>query len=298
MRLSIRPLRGRWPAWFESRARRFVWDDPRVILDQHATPEAFRTAMNALQVGGTVKITGENRHPNADMLLIDKVDLTNASIVDIGASDGSTSVDLIRTLPKFKSYVIADLFLSVDVLSVFHRELFYDQDGECVLVCGPRCVAWPTRSSLVRLLYAPLIAFAARRRGQRRAVLLLNPSTRALMASDDRVTHAVHDVFKPWPKPAPDVIKVANLLGPYFSDEMISRALHALLEGLAEGGHLLMVDNGRITGAEPRAGLYKRANGRFATVAGTSRLPEIDNLILQAQLGSEPVASLPEPTAP
>lgn len=297
MRLPIRPLRGRWPAWFERRAARFVWNDPRVILDEHTTPDAFTTAMNAFQVGPTIKITAKNRHPAADMLLIDNLDLTNATIVDIGASDGSTSLDLIRKLPAFKSYIIADLYLNITVVSFFRHEVFYDQNDECVLVCGPRCVAWPSRSRLVRLLYSPLSKLAARRPRDRRTVLLLNPEVRALMATDDRVTYAVHDVFEPWLKPAPDVIKVANLLGPYFSDEMIARALQALFEGLEEGGHLLMVDNGRLTGLEPRAGLYKRSGGRFAVVARTVTVPEIDQLILQVR-SNQPAASLPESTAP
>ena len=261
-----------------------------MILDENATPAAFRTAMDAVQVGGTVKITGENRHPNADALLLDNLDLTGATIVDIGASDGSTSVDLIRKLPAFKSYVIADLFLTIDVLSALRHEFFYDQDGECVLVCGPRCVAWPTRSKLIRFLYAPLIGYAARRSAQRQAVLLLNPSTRALMAADPRVTNVVHDVFKPWPKPAPDLIKVANLLGPYFSDEVIAQALQALLESLEEGGHLLIVDNGKITGAEPRAGLYKRADARFILIGQTNRIPDIDPIIRAARVDAESAA--------
>jgi hypothetical protein len=276
---------------------RFVWDDPRVILDEHATPGAFRAAMNAFQVGGTIKITAENRHPGADMLLIDNLDLTNATIVDMGASDGSTSIDLIRKLPTFKSYVIADLYLTVNVKTTPRHTLFYDQNDECVLVCGPRCVAWPTRSGLVRLLYAPLTRLAVRKPWDRRDVLLLNPSTRALMASDDRVTYAVHDVFKPWPKPAPNVIKVANVLGPYFSDELISGALRALLDSLEEGGHLLIVDNGRITGLEPKAGLYKRTNGRFAAVAQTDNVPAIDNLVMQVKLDSQRHGSSPKPTS-
>lgn len=297
MHIPIRPLRGSWPAWLERMAARFVWDDPRVILDEHATPDAFRTAMDAFQVGGTVKITAKNRHPTADMLLIDSLDLTNATIVDIGASDGSTSIDLIRKLPSFKSYVIADLYLTVSVLGIFGHQLFYDQYDQCILVCGPHCVAWPTRSNLVRLLYLPLTKLAGRKSSDRRTVLLLNPEVRALMASDDRVTYAVHDLFKPWPKPAPDVIKVANVLGPYFGDEMISRALHSLLDGLEEGGHLLVVDNGRITGVEPKAGLYRRTDGRFSVVARTENAPVIDHLILQVS-STHPITSLPDPTAP
>lgn len=285
MRVPIRPKRGSWPAGFERRMARFIWADPRVILDDSAAPEAFRTAMNALQFGETIKITRENRHPVADRLLVDNLDLTDAAIVDIGASDGTTAVDLIRKLPAFKSYVIADLFLTIAAVQISRHVLFFDHSGRCVLVSGPRCVAWPNRSRLIRLLYAPLIRVALRRSGHHRDVLLLNPATRSLISSDDRVTHAVHDVFEPWPKPAPDVIKVANLLRRlYFSDTEICRALRAILASLDEGGHLLMVDNARIDGVGPRAGLYRRTGAQFAAVARTDQLPEIDDLIGQVRL--------------
>ena len=281
MRFPIRPLRGAWPAALEQRAGRFFWPDPRVILEPDVSPADFRTAMDAIQVGDTVKITAANRHPDADALLTAHLDLTDAVIVDIGASDGSTSADLIRTLPAFRSYVIADLFLSVDVVTVGRHDLFHDATGACVLVCGPRGLAWPARSPLVRRLYGRLITRAART-AERRPVLLLNPSTRALLASDARVSYAVHDVFTPWPAPAPDVIKVANLLGPYFSDERIAEAARALLAGLDEGGHLLIVDNGRVTGAEPRGGLYRRDGGRFTLVAQTATAPAIDHVLRAA----------------
>ena len=65
-----------------------------------------------MHVGGTIKITGGNRHPVADQMLIDNVDLSDATIVDIGAADGSTSLDLIGKLAAFQRYVIADLHFS------------------------------------------------------------------------------------------------------------------------------------------------------------------------------------------
>lgn len=279
MRFPVRPLRGSLPARVEHAARRFVWDDPRVVLDPDVTPEAFRTAMDAIEVGGTVKITKADRHPDADALLLDNVDTTGLTIVDLGASDGSTSVDLIRRLPAFASFVIADLFLTLDVVSARGRDLFFDHDGTCVLVAGRRLLAWPTRSRLVRLLTAPLVRRIMRRGTPPRQVSLLNPATRAVIAADPRVRTAVHDIFRPWPAPAPDVIKVANVLGPYFDDDTIVRALQALHDGLAEGGHLLLVDNGRITGAEPRAGLYRRTSDGFERVAQTRTVPQLDALV-------------------
>lgn len=279
MRFPVRPLRGWLPALVERRAQRFVWSDPRVILDDRATSEQFRIAMNAIEVGGTVKITAADRHPGADALLLDNLDTAGLKIVDLGASDGSTSVDLIRKLPAFDAFVIADLFLTVDVISDAGRDYFYDHHGNCVLVCGRRFLAWPTRSRAVQWLSNPLVERAARRSTSRRAVSLLNPATRDVIAADPRITTAVHDVFTPWPKPAPDVIKVANVLGPYFSDDVIADAVHALFRGLDEGGHLLIVDNGRITGAEPRAALYRRGDDAFDRVAATATLPQIDALV-------------------
>ena len=278
MRAPIRPIRGRWPVALESRAGRFFWSDPRVIVDGTATPETFRSAMSAVNVGETIKITGSNRHPGADQLLIDHVDLSAADIVDIGASDGSTSVDLIERIGQFGSYTIADLYLSLQAADVAGHVLLFDGSGECVLIIGRRVLGWPSISRPVAAAYAPLI-----RRAQdapRREVLLLNPAARDIIENDPRVSYRVHDVFTVWEGEAPDVIKVANLLRRlYFSDERITEGLQALLRSLPEGGHLLMVDNPRIAGVDYRAGLYRRVHGRFEPVATTALEPEIADLI-------------------
>lgn len=283
MRAPVRPIRGRWPALLERRAKKAFWDDPAVLASHDATPEQFRKAMSAIHVGETIKITGSNRHPVADDLLIENVDTAGKTIVDIGASDGTTSVDLIAKLPDFGSYVIADLFLSVTAIQAAAHLFLYDLDGACILIAGRRLVAWPSLSGPVRQLYRPLLTLAARRRREHteREVLLLNPATRALMAADPRVSHRVHDVFTVWNGPPPDVIKVANLLRRlYFSDADIARALTALHTSLPEGGHLLVVDNPRIAGIAARAGLYLRQARGFVPVAESEHRPEIHDLIV------------------
>ncbi len=284
MRAPIRPLRGRWPHALEARAGRFFWIDPRTVLADDASPADFRTAMAAFDAGQTMKITGTGRHGLGDSMLIEQVALEDARIVDIGASDGSTSLELIGRLPGFRSYVIADLFLKINVRKLGRRAFFFDADDRCILVVGPRSVAWPTRSPVVERLTRPLVRRSA---GQPSAeVLLLNPEVRARMAGDPRVTFAVHDIFQPWPGPAPDVIKVANLLRRmYFADEQITAALGTLLASLADGGHLLLVDNPRIPGIAERAGLYRRAGDHFEPVERTAEIPEIDDLITAVRLG-------------
>jgi hypothetical protein len=283
MRAPVRAIRGRWPVWFEQRVPRLFRIDPRVLLEDEPPADAFRSAMSIIHVGDTIKITGTNRHAAADALILDHVPLTGAAIVDIGASDGSTSVDLIAKLPEFSSYVIADLYLQLQAVETGRHVLFFDADGTCVLVAGRRLLGWPTLSRTVRLLYRPLLARA--RSLPARPVLLLGPDARRLLRTDPRVSTRVHDVFQPWPAPAPDVIKVANLLRRlYFSDEDILRALRALLASLEDGGHLLILDNPRLAGIELRAGLYRREGGRFVLVAETPEAPEIADLVRSPEL--------------
>lgn len=278
MLAPIRPLRGRWPGFFERHADRFFWSDPRVILADEVSPSDFCLAMSAIHVGDTIKITGASRHPNADALLIEHVLLDEADIVDIGASDGSTSVDLINTLPNFKSFVIADLFFYISASVTAKNAVFFDNDGLCILVVGKRYLAWPSQSKAIQFLFRSLIRRC--RSKSRQDVLLLNPAARQLLANDPRLTFKVHDIFDPWPGSPPTVIKVANLLRRlYFSDEAILRALTALINSLADGGYLLMVDNPRIAGMPPRGGLYQKKSGKFDLIADTGNIPEIDDLI-------------------
>jgi hypothetical protein len=283
MRAPVRAVRGGWPAAWERRAPRLFRADPRVLLDEEPSAEDFRAVMSIIHVGDTIKITQADRHAAADALLLEHVDLTGATVVDIGASDGSTSVDLVAKIPELRSYVIADLYLELSAVEVGRHLILTDPHGTCVLVAGRRLMGWPSLSRVVRALYAPLIARARRRPAH--PVLLLGPAARRLVREDPRVTTRVHDVFQPWNGPAPDVIKVANLLRRlYFADEDIKRALRALAAGLPEGGHLLVVDNPRVPGIDVRGGLYRRSGDSFVPVAETEHPPEIADLIASSDL--------------
>jgi len=281
MLFPVRLVRGWLPPRWESRVERFVWTDPKLLLDRDVSSEDFRKAMNAVYVGGTFKITGARRHPSADDLLTNNLDLSRSVIVDIGASDGSTSLDLISRLPDFNSYIIADLFLNIQAQRVKERILFFDASNVCILVVSRRLLAWPSMSRSVHLLYRRSIRAASRAGADRVDVLLLNPEVRRLMQDDARIGFKVHDVFTTWDGPTPDVIKVANLLRRlYFSDDQISRALAAINRSLPEGGHLLVVDNAREKGIDTRAGLYQRRGDRFVLIESTPHDPEIGDLVL------------------
>jgi len=286
----VRLVEGGWPDAVQRRLRRFVWPDPRRVRDPGLDPLTYSRLMAAFAVGPTRKITGPGRHTAADSLLLQHVDLTGAVIADIGASDGITSVELVERIGAFRQYVIADLFLTLDAVDLGRQTVFSDQDGRVVLVAGPRLLAWPGESRVVRWLSEPIVRRARpepRRPGPAATTLLLvNPITRALLERDPRVRTQVHDIFGRWVGPPPDVIKVANLLRRlYFSDEQIAAALDRLVTDLRDGGHLLLVDNPRSDPAiEVRGCLYRRTGDRFRLVARTDHLTEVHELVLRARV--------------
>lgn len=281
MRVPVRPIIGAWPPALQRRLARFFCADPRVITDDDASADSFRTAMSAVHVGQTIKITGTDRHPESDAMILAHLDLANAVIVDMGASDGSTSVDLIRKLPGFESYTMADLFFHLSALRVGRRTVFYDPTGMAILVVGPRMIGWPSQSRPVRAVYSAVLRKAARSPEVRTDLLLLNPDARRILADDQRVSYCVHDVFQTWKGRPPTLIKAANLLRRlYFTDDQIRAAVGALHESLSKDGHLLVVDNPRLAGISERAGLYRKRDRRFVRIASTDHPAEIDDLII------------------
>ncbi len=283
MLAPIRLVEGGWPALVERTLRRFLWADPRVVASE-TTPERFRLAMKAFHLGGTYKITGTRRHQAADDLLINEVNTAGADIVDIGASDGSTSADLAGQLGAFASYTIADLYLEVSHVPVGRRTVFFGPGGQPILIVGNRLLAWPEMSPLVARLYSRTIRRAAT--GNRTTIPLLNPTVRQLMLTDPRIRARTHDVFTRWPAPV-DVIKVANLLRRlYFGDDRLLAGLRSIHASLVDGGHLLLVDNPRIAGINERGGLYRKDGAGFVMVAETPDVPEIADLV--AQVGATP----------
>jgi hypothetical protein len=155
-------------------------------------------------------------------------------------------------------------------------------------VVGNWFLAWPSQSKVVRGLYGPFIKRAQRPGTPTVDVLLLNPRVRRRMAADPRVSYQVHDVFTTWRGDPPDVVKVANLLRRlYFSDQDITRALHAIHDSLADGGHFLVVDNPRIKDMPPRGGLYRKQESGFVTVACTENIPEINDLVVDLETAAD-----------
>jgi hypothetical protein len=166
-------------------------------------------------------------------------------ILDVGASDGSTSLDLIRQLgTNFDRYFVTDLNLSASF--GYHRGVlyFFDRHGRCTLRASRRFIVYSDTDGAQALLskLAKWLISRSRKVGDRREVLLIQPELVNLASEDRRVSILFYDIFTPWKGEPPDLIKIANLLnGKYFSAAQMRQAISIQCANLAAAGRLLLV---------------------------------------------------------
>jgi hypothetical protein len=264
------------------------FDDPRPLTRGLCvlSPAEFSVAVSRLQFGITFKTTRPGRHKQSDRLLLETYRGSKPVILDVGASDGSTSLDLIRALADHLTrYFVTDLNLSVRC-GCDHRGVAYflDQTGTCILRASKRFLAY----SDVTGARAPL-PFVAKRllAGYQkvvdwRDVPLIQPDLLRLAASDNRVTVGRYDMFTPWDGHRPDVIKVANLLtSEYFPAVQMREALRVQCSNLAPNGRLLLVSEDDDAGIERFSVFRKGPTGiepEYTHAGGAKAAPHIPGL--------------------
>lgn len=247
MRLPVKLNRGSWPELL--RALPITQEDPRPLATRlDLTPDQLSRCLSVLKIGTTFKTTHHGRHRLAHQLIVELTRGQRPVVLDIGASDGSTSLDLIRTLgPSLDTYYVTDRDTEV-LHGVDERgtSFFRDLRGACILRVSDRWIVYrdvagapPPIAWLARWLIA-----AERRVASWRAVSLFQPELIRAAEADDRIRVLRHDMFDPWREKPPTVVKIANVLNrAYFSDAEITRALRSQHAALAEGGYLVLVDN-------------------------------------------------------
>jgi hypothetical protein len=246
MRLPIKLNQAGWPSLFARLP--FVFHDPRPLAQESCSlsPAAFSQAVSTLQFGVTFKTTHPGRHQYSNRFISEVYCASKPVILDVGASDGSTSLDLIDSLSgNFARYFVTDLNLTArcgyDDRGVLY---FVDHNDVCVLRASPRFLVYSDVAGARFPL--PIIAKAllARHRnvGSWRDVLLIQPELVRHAGRDPRITIERYDLFTPWTGERPDLIKVANLLnGKYFTDTQMKEALRIQHSNLPLNGRLLLV---------------------------------------------------------
>ena len=270
MRVPIKLSDAFWPRALARVVGPHLRTDPRILLTEGGpSPQARTQAISAFKFGTTFKTTAHDRHREADELLIaDGVD-RDAVILDVGASDGITSLNLIDRLGEgFGGFFVTDYNLSVTALRRGHRMYFFDHRGTCVLVADPLFVYYPEDHPLLKKAMAPLVRLVAGHHEEGRKIQLIHPALAARASSDPRIRIRAYDVLEPWTDVKPTIIKVANVLNPaYFSSAVIRRALTNLYRALPPGGRLLLIENR----AAIQGGLFRRGPRGFEPVAQLRR---------------------------
>jgi len=209
-------------------------------------PPEFSKAISSLQFGVTFKTTRPGRHQHSDQYLSELYSGSKPVILDVGASDGSTSLDLLKALGYcIGRYYVTDL--SPAVRCGYGRAgvlYFLDDSGECVLRASKRFLIYSdfTGARFPLPFIAGKLLALSRTVVAWQEVKLIQPELVTRAANDSRITIMRYDMFTPWTGERPDLIKVANLLnGRYFSEAQIKRALIIQCSNLASGGRLLLV---------------------------------------------------------
>jgi hypothetical protein len=263
MRLPVKPNGAGWPAPISRLAPSS--EDPRVLTDTDALlpPHRFSEAVSALRFGSTFKTTRPRRHVKSNRYIKETYNGSKPTILDIGASDGSTSIDLIEALGDgFTLYYVTDLHITVscgfDDRGVAY---FKDREGRCVLSASSKWLAYddPNGGWLPLRMVAKRMLARASRASNWREVPLVQPSLIRRMKSDDRVRLSQYDMFTPWTRQRPDLIKIANVLNPeYFSSSLVGRVLQVQSSRLAVGGRLMIVHGPTTRGQPERFSVYKK----------------------------------------
>jgi hypothetical protein len=226
--------------------------DPRRLLGlPEPTRACWSEAVSSIWTGGEWKTTWGARHPgsneNIRALLCGFHD---PIILDVGMSDGSTTLDLVECLNgHYGRYYATDKSLSVLACRRGRRVWFYHPASRlCFMRAGPLLLLYgELRSSF------PFIDRWAREGLRKapdpdRAVLqsvdLVQPGLRRLERAGSGIEIFEWDLFDTWRERAPQVVKVGNVLNhDYFSEERIMSAIRKFRSLLADGGYLVVVEN-------------------------------------------------------
>lgn len=205
--------------------------------------EEYSRATSTFRLGNTSKTTKPGRHRLSDAVLVRLLngDLHKV-VLDVGASDGSTSLDLMNALQwRFKYYYVTDLKLFVKVKKVGEWFIFEDPDnGKTLLVTNQRVIIRSKALGLIKTLF-PMVKC----KSQIDTVMLVIPQIQLLVnKSESKVSVRQFDLMEKWPCTKPDVIKAANILNPvYFSNELLLHGLNNIIDILIPGGLFVWVHN-------------------------------------------------------
>lgn len=215
-------------------------------VDEEERGRLFALGASMLRVGGVYKTTGLKRTVLADRLALRLArGVRDAALLEVGVSDGSSSLELLARGRVFSRIVLTDRFSRFYARKGLFGTLFLDAED--------RLYAFK-----FLFLYILLPARPARRGPEAAAIEVVNP----LLTSRhglDRITR--FNMFTDALDLPVDIIKCANILNKaYFSEQETRAAVSNLCRSLKEGGRIVVSQN-NAKYASGEAGFVLRKSG-------------------------------------
>lgn len=231
----------------------------------------FSQAVSAFRVENTWKTTSSLRHTCSDKKICELVSTINKPVIlDVGVSDGITSLELIeKNRGKFSKYFVTDLYFAI----------FYTEQNGVLYVYNPlthKCIMriseffniyfqgkniFPFVNYIVEKIYrrSPNFNLSSVRR-----LSFCQPDLVKLAEQDNKIILKDYNVLNTWTDEPVDIIKIANVLNSsYFSYDQIKQAIKNLSIALKKNGYLLVVNNGN----NERWSLYqKNEQSKFTVI--------------------------------
>jgi hypothetical protein len=153
MRFPVKLNKTWLPRWL--RYLPLVTDDPREVMREGTTREQFARAVSSIKIGTTWRTTRPSRHALSDQVVLELALARGRPVIlDVGASDGCTSLDLIEKLGRdFERFYVTDASLGVDVMEAGGATYFYHPPtGQCIMRVGAGLIVYAdTRGSIFPL---------------------------------------------------------------------------------------------------------------------------------------------------
>ncbi|HEY3520627.1 MAG TPA: class I SAM-dependent methyltransferase [Rhodanobacteraceae bacterium] len=239
IRLNRELLRKAWPNL------RAGCPDPRGLLKADISAQEATDIIAEIKIGGVFKTTRSNRFPRTTQLLADSGLPPQPVILDVGASDGSSSLSTMASI-RFDRYYVTDRHIEAYACATKTGAFFCDFENNPFMYANRFVVVyndgekalWPM-SGIVRRLFS---SFDKSGRAGARRMLLMNPALLPRTGSDIRLEK--YDIFEAWPFEKVDLVIAANILNrSYFSDAQLTSAVRNLRGALKEAGRLAVIEN-------------------------------------------------------
>jgi hypothetical protein len=256
--------------------------DPRRLLEQGIDATVLTETLQRLKIGTTYKTTDYDRFPQTTRLLSELPFATPPVVLDVGASDGSTSLAVMKKL-RFTRYYVTDRHIRAHVY-LTHKGMFLsDMDARPWLYVN-RCFVihndldgaeWPYNAIAARVFKT----FDASKRRDERDIYMINPDLAAKRG--DRIRIEQYNIFDTWEHEKADLVIAANLLNRvYFSDADLQKGLRSLRNAMRDGAVLAVIENRNTDdGSIEQSSVFRRSGNRFLAEARIGAGSDIHELV-------------------